>query len=562
MVESPGAALNILSMTAYELTYVLVIVILVDRAFQNFLIFWRNRESDFLFYFAFAQVFFALYLVFVLKTMNVLEPADALIFERLENACVPIMSVFFLLFAQRFRPVFPDFALWGYAVVNVVLSLLILFYPHAYHLGLQSPKTFPVLGVTIYETTQPVWVIIVLTLDLFCIAGVMVRYMRKEMFERSESRFLALSLLIFALTAMNDMAVSVELWTLPYIAHFGFVVVIFAVENLYQVEVRLSGHVSKPELVVAPAGPAASRTAPKFDDSAGHSAARSEAVKTSPGPSAEKQVESDVLLAAFRAEPPADDELARASGADGRLFVRCLGALEIMAGNRVLPQTEIANKRKLLKLFKLLLVRYGKGIHREEALQALWPDLTEANALNNLHALTFRLRKIFQNPQALISLEDRLALDPAVVDTDFVRFEKLCDKGLALAQRKDPGARPLLIEAANLYRGDFFEFDPYFDGTDPIRNQLQQKYKKALLALCAISFQEKDHASLAEVASRAVQLDDLDEEAWRYYLRGLAASGRKNEALKKYEEFRRLLKKELDVEPDEETENVMRAVKG
>lgn len=546
-------------MTAYELTYVLVIVILFYRAFQNFLIFWRNRESDFLFYFALAQVFFALYLVFVLKTMNVLEPAQALIFERLENACVPIMSVFFLLFAQRFRPVFPDIALWGFAVVNVVLSLLILFYPHAYHLGLQSPKTFPVLGVTIYETTQPVWVMIVLTLDLFCIAGVMVRYMRKEMFERSESRFLALSLLIFALTALNDMAVSVELWTLPYIAHFGFVVVIFAVENLYQVEVRLSGHAIA-ELSGAPTVQAGAQQAnpgsAAIAEALGRPDGANGAAKSSP-------VTAQALVeVAGEAGVSPQGESAQKAGADGRLFIRCLGALEIIAGNRVLPQTEIANKRKLLKLFKLLIVRYGKGIHREEALQALWPDLTEANALNNLHALTFRLRKIFQNPQALVSLEDRLALDPAVVDADFVRFERLCDKGLAMSQRKDPSARPHLIDAANLYRGDFFEFDPYFEGVDAIRNQLQQKYKKALLALCAISLQENEHASLAEVASRAVQLDDLDEEAWRYYLRGLAGSGRKNEALKKYEEFRKLLKKELDVEPDEETEKVMRAVKG
>ena len=97
-------------MTTYELTYLLVVVILIYRSFQHLLVFWRNRVSDFLFFFSMTQLFFAIYLILTLKTINVLEPSSALIYERLENACVPIMSLFFVLFAQRFLPVLPEVA--------------------------------------------------------------------------------------------------------------------------------------------------------------------------------------------------------------------------------------------------------------------------------------------------------------------------------------------------------------------------------------------------------------------------------------------------------------------
>ncbi|EMO10174.1 bacterial transcriptional activator domain protein [Leptospira borgpetersenii serovar Pomona str. 200901868] len=45
----------------------------------------------------------------------------------------------------------------------------------------------------------------------------------------------------------------------------------------------------------------------------------------------------------------------------------------------------------------------------------------------------------------------------------------------------------------------------------------------------------------------------MDERAWRYHFEALLQLDRKNEALRKYEEFKKSLKKELGVEPEFET---------
>ena len=65
---------------------------------------------------------------------------------------------------------------------------------------------------------------------------------------------------------------------------------------------------------------------------------------------------------------------------------------------------------------------------------------------------------------------------------------------------------------------------------------------------------DRDHAERAlELAERAIGVDALLEDAQRLSLRALAASGRRAEALKRYEQFAALLKRELNVAPDAAT---------
>lgn len=110
----------------------------------------------------------------------------------------------------------------------------------------------------------------------------------------------------------------------------------------------------------------------------------------------------------------------------------------------------------MLKLLKILLIRFEKGIHREELLEFLWPKMSEKKALNSLHALCFRLRKIIGNPEALVFSEDRLFFRQDLVQTDFQLFEKHYQVGIKSIRKGDT---ELAIQefrcARSFYKGVF-----------------------------------------------------------------------------------------------------------
>ena len=62
-------------------------------------------------------------------------------------------------------------------------------------------------------------------------------------------------------------------------------------------------------------------------------------------------------------------------------------------------------------------------------------------------------------------------------------------------------------------------------------------------------------------ANRAISINNLREDAHRLAIRALAAAGRRADALKRYEHLVALLKSELDVEPDANTQALVRSLR-
>ena len=521
--------------TAYELTYLLTIVICCYRAIINFFIFIRHRTANFLFFFALTEIAFALYLIFVLETINV-DAKSALLFERLENATIPLIAVFFMVFAQKLeKGLFPRPVFLGITAANLIGAAIILILPGAYHEGLQANKSFPALGVTFYETQQPLWVAIFLVFNFSLLMFVLLRIMTSGSGLFAGSFMFKAALGVLTVLFLHDIFISLQIIENPYLAHFGFLLTMFSMEYVLQVKARGGPEDPMPDEPEAPA---------TGEASAGTATADSKESPVSAGTNAP---------APKPAVPITSGKFAR---------INCLGPLEIFVDGETIAFSEIARKRKLLKLFKLLLVNYGRGLHREAAIESLWPELSEANAYNNLHALCFRLRKFFRKPEVVVLTEEQLYLDAELVEADFVLFENELDQGLAAYNKKEyDRALQAIEQAGELYRGPFFEFDPYFEPAAAHRDHLSMKFRKTLQALCDIYYTREAFDRVLEYSRVAIDMDDLDEGSWRYHFRGLHLTGRKNEALKKFEELKKSLKRELDVEPDVATERLIKNIK-
>ncbi|XDD51667.1 BTAD domain-containing putative transcriptional regulator [Leptospira sp. WS92.C1] len=514
-----------MNITPYQTSCYLVEAVLAYRTLHHLFLFYKNRKQVYRLHFAFLQISYGFYLLFFTKTINAHNAQEALIWERLENSLTPIFGMSLVLFVNSYRRIFSKDFVSLYTLLNILLSAVILIDPNSYHIGLAHEKKFPTLGIVIYETDQPLLVqyfylsgILMIIWTLFKVITQFVRNLFRNL-------FFLFGLILFCTNIFVDILVAMDMVPFPYTSHFSFLILMFSVDSF--LTLNQSGRELREELKHALVFP-------------------EEFVLNSHATVSDIEFEKDVDLTYSR--------ITASQKEPDPIFIRALGNLEFEKGGVRIPRTEISSKKKMLKLIKILLIRFETGVHREEILELLWPGMTDKNALNGLYALCFRLRRIFENPEALIFSEDRLFFRQDFVQTDFQMFEKYYDCGTTALRRGDTEqAIQEFRSAREFYRGDFFEFDLYFPESEIRREYIRNSLIEIFRFLCEQDEQRKEMEGLLEDSASWIRLDNLDERAWRFHFEALLPLDRKNEALRKYEEFRKSLKKELGVDPEPET---------
>ncbi|WP_061224682.1 BTAD domain-containing putative transcriptional regulator [Leptospira weilii] len=516
-----------MDMTFYQVSCYLVATVLSYRTLHNLFLYYKNRKQVYLLYFVFLQISYGLYLLCFTKTINVANAEEAFVWERLENTILPILGMSLILFVNSYHTIFSKDFVYLYILLSVLLSIVILMDSGSYDIKLAYPKKFPLLGIVVYETEQSSLVHYWYLLEILMIIWILFKVVVQFIHNLLNNLFLPVGLVLFCANVFLDILIAMNFVALPYTSHFGFLILMFSVDSI--LAWNQSGRKVQKGLKQVWISPLSGKQIEKIENE-----------KAEFCPTADPKVDSK----------------------KDRIFIRTLGSLEFERGGVRIPQTEISSKRKMLKLVKILLIRFEKGIHREELLEFLWPGMVDKNALNSLHALCFRLRKIIGNPEALAFSENRLFFRQDLVQTDFQLFEKHYEIG-SKALRK--GETELAIQefrfARVFYRGDFFEFDLYFPESEIRREYIRKSLIEILRFLCEKDLEEKETEELLEDSASWICLDDLDERAWRYHFEALLQLDRKNEALRKYKEFKKSLKKELDVEPESETLNLIEKIR-
>src|SRR5437660_1184815 len=99
-----------------------------------------------------------------------------------------------------------------------------------------------------------------------------------------------------------------------------------------------------------------------------------------------------VALAVKRTGPYRDPTLDKPSGPESELRISLLGGFTVSA-----RQGEVAEERWRLRksrsLVKLLALSPGHSMHREQVIEALWPEREPAAAANNLRQAMFVVRR-------------------------------------------------------------------------------------------------------------------------------------------------------------------------
>ena len=207
--------------------------------------------------------------------------------------------------------------------------------------------------------------------------------------------------------------------------------------------------------------------------------------------------------------------------------------------------------RKSQAMLAYLAVKPGQLVSRDKMAGLLWSSTAPEQARQSLRQTLSTMRRELAavSPQKILLEEgDFLSLDATLVYCDVVEFESLV--ATATAEALDPATR--------LYAGDFLDgFQIDEDKFDQwVLAERDRLHRMALRAHAQLVEQLTRSGSIDEaiaVAQQSLRIDPLQESMHRTLMRLYLQSGDLLNALQQYDSCAKLLRRELDLEPDAET---------
>lgn len=228
--------------------------------------------------------------------------------------------------------------------------------------------------------------------------------------------------------------------------------------------------------------------------------------------------------------------------------------LELLGDFRLRTETGsliTISARKSQAMLAFLAVKPAQLVSRDKMAGLLWSSTAPEQARQSLRQTLSTLRKELSavSPRKILVEEgDFLSLDTTQVRCDVVEFEALVAAGTAEAL--DPATR--------LYGGDFLDgflideekFDQW------VLAERDRLHRMALRAHAQLVEQLTRVEAIDEAiaaAQQSLRIDSLQEAVHRTLMRLYLQSGDLLNALQQFDSCARILRRELDVEPDAET---------
>lgn len=236
------------------------------------------------------------------------------------------------------------------------------------------------------------------------------------------------------------------------------------------------------------------------------------------------------------------------------LTVRALGALELFCGGS--PIDASAQRGRAIELLLFLLFNPA-GATKEEIGAALWPDADPAKLRNNFHVTVHRLRKILGGADWIAAEKDVYMLNRSGgVDFDAELFEREVKGALRT------GELARIEQALARYRGDLARIPGSGEWLFTFQEQLRELYSDALRTAGRGRMSAGDFAGAAQIYEKLIDADDLDEQAYRNLMTCLGRSGDLSAATRIYRRLARILRRELDTDPDPATTRLHERIVG
>jgi len=203
--------------------------------------------------------------------------------------------------------------------------------------------------------------------------------------------------------------------------------------------------------------------------------------------------------------------------------------------------------RRSAMLLARLALSHRKSFTRLAAAELLWPDDFYEATRQRLRQELARLRRGLGPVREILQTdEETISLATQDLAIDVQNFDRLCEM---LATELDPGAKErLCLDALSLASEPLLEglYEPWIDAE---RRRIAERRYGLLVALGELQSIRGDHEAALETANRALELDQMSEDAHLIAMRELRILGYPSEAMGQFQQLKRILRDELSDEP-------------
>jgi predicted ATPase/DNA-binding SARP family transcriptional activator len=248
-----------------------------------------------------------------------------------------------------------------------------------------------------------------------------------------------------------------------------------------------------------------------------------------------------------------------------RLAIQLIGAPQFQLD--YVPIT--ASRRAVIALLAYLAVRDlehpGQRHARESLAVLLWSDYEQAKALGNLRHTLWEVTQ-FIGEGWIISEHETVYLNPqAEIDLDLARFRSLLSQ--AAGQSDSPQRILFFQQAADLYRDDFLsgfslkEGASFNEWASAKAENLRREFASVLQTLVEEYSVLDQFSSAIPYAQHLVELDPFHEAAHRRLMELYVLTNQQAAAIQQYRALEKLLRKELNLDPQPETHELYKRIR-
>jgi two-component SAPR family response regulator/tetratricopeptide (TPR) repeat protein len=244
------------------------------------------------------------------------------------------------------------------------------------------------------------------------------------------------------------------------------------------------------------------------------------------------------------------------------LTVRLFGAVEIFRDPARAFKPDAWVTRRARDILCFIASRRHRRASKDTIIDTFWGEADFGSVEKNFHPTISHIRKALNSNQPLkqnflLYRDGDYQLNPEFsyrIDTE--EFDRLAAEGDAARRAREQDAFVKSYEtAAELYRGEFMQ-GSYDEWAEEQRSYYREQYLRLLEILAQVAQKADDWPRSMNLSQRILREDPFREDVHCHLMRAHAAQGNRVAVREQFETLRKLLRKELGVEPAAETQRV------
>jgi DNA-binding SARP family transcriptional activator len=228
----------------------------------------------------------------------------------------------------------------------------------------------------------------------------------------------------------------------------------------------------------------------------------------------------DVLTDAVMSWPWLGHAPPARAGPDTDVELTCFRSFAVRIGGTDWQPSGVRPRARTL--LRLLALRCGESVHRDQLAASLWPAMAEDTAMHNLQVAISSLRKVCTGPALAIERDGdsyRLVLGGGA-RSDVQHFDAHLSAAVRARGSGDlSGVATRLRAALDYYAGDLLPEDGAAEWVLAHRERYRTMAVGAAAALAELELDRGELAAAVTAAERGVDIDRFHDGCWRALIR-------------------------------------------